>query len=106
MAEFVITATGHDNKVVSLAYIAPFAPDTGQSAGSLGATAAPAPMGAEIRADKNGLLSLTEAGVKENFAQDLSALEKDIQYAVQAPTAAALRCGLIWRVVVAREVVK
>lgn len=85
----VITATGGDHKVVSLEYIAAFAPDTGESAGSLAATA-PAPMGAGVRPDKNGFLSLTETGVKENFAHDLSAL-----YAVQAPTAAAALAGKI-----------
>jgi len=68
----VITETGNDAKVVGLVYIAAFAPDAGQSAGSLGAGVAPAPMGAEIRPDKEGYLKLTEAGVKNDFAQDLT----------------------------------
>lgn len=93
----VITAAGGDPKVVGLAYIAAFAPDTGESAGSLGATVAPASLGAEVRPDKDGFLSLTEAGVKENFAQDLSELEKDILYATQAPTAAAALANAIDR---------
>ena len=86
----VITEAGNDPTVVGLVYIAAFAPDAGQSVGSLGASAEPAPMGAEVRPDAQGYLKLTEAGVKDNFAQDLSPAEKDVLFVAQAPTAAAV----------------
>jgi pimeloyl-ACP methyl ester carboxylesterase len=84
----VITEAGNDPKVTALVYIAAFAPDAGQSVGSLGASAEPAPMGAEVRPDAQGFLKLTESGVKNDFAQDLSPTEKDLLFAAQAPTAA------------------
>lgn len=86
----VITEAGNDSKVGGLVYIAAFAPDAGQSVGSLGASAEPAPMGAEVRPDAQGYLKLTEAGVKNDFAQDLSPAEKEVLYAAQAPTAAGV----------------
>jgi pimeloyl-ACP methyl ester carboxylesterase len=91
----VITEAGNDAKVVGLVYIAAFAPDAGQSAGSLGASVAPTPLGAEIRPDKEGYLKLTEPGVKNDFAQDLTPTEKTILFAAQAPTAAAALGGAI-----------
>src|SRR5260370_30931802 len=84
----VITEAGNDPKVSALVYIAAFAPDAGQSVGSLGASAEPAPMGAEARPDSHGFLKITEAGVMNDFAQDLSPTEKDVLFAAQAPTAA------------------
>jgi pimeloyl-ACP methyl ester carboxylesterase len=82
----VITEAGNDPKVTGLVYVAAFAPDAGEPAGSLGGTVAPAPLGAEIRPDANGFLKLTKAGVFNDFAQDLTAGEKDILFAAQAPT--------------------
>jgi pimeloyl-ACP methyl ester carboxylesterase len=86
----VITEAGNDPRVSALVYIAAFAPDAGQSVNSLGAGAEPAPMGAEVRPDAQGFLKLTEAGVKNGFAQDLNPTEKDILFATQAPTAAGV----------------
>src|SRR5260370_34765712 len=60
-----------------------------ESVGSLGASVEPAPMGAEVRPDAQGYLKLTEAGVKNDFGQDLTPTEKNILFAAQAPTAAA-----------------
>ena len=40
-------------------------------------------------ARRQGFLKLTEAGVKNDFAQDLTPTEKSILFAAQAPTAAA-----------------
>jgi pimeloyl-ACP methyl ester carboxylesterase len=85
----VITEAGNDPKVSALVYIAAFAPDAGQSVGSLGASVEPAPMAAEVRPDAQGFLKLTEAGVKNDFAQDLGPTEKDVLFAAQAPTAGA-----------------
>jgi pimeloyl-ACP methyl ester carboxylesterase len=82
----VITEAGNDPKVVGLVYVAAFAPDAGESAGSLGATVAPAPMNAEIRPDASGFLKLTKVGVLDDFAQDLTKGEKNVLYAAQAPT--------------------
>jgi pimeloyl-ACP methyl ester carboxylesterase len=86
----VITEAGNDPKVTGLVYIAAFAPDAGQSVGSLGASVEPAPIATEVRPDAQGFLKLTEAGVKNDFAQDLGATEKDILFAAQAPTAASV----------------
>src|SRR5258708_2973996 len=83
----VITEAGDDPKVAGLVYIAAFAPDVGQSVGSLGASVEPAPMGAEVRPDAQSFLKLTEACVKNDFAQDLSPTKKDVLFAAQAPTA-------------------
>src|SRR5712692_10220035 len=83
----VITEAGNDAKVVGLVYIAAFAPDAGQSAGSLGASVEPAPLGSEIRPDSDGFLKLTESGVSNDFAQDASTTEKSILFAAQGPTA-------------------
>jgi pimeloyl-ACP methyl ester carboxylesterase len=63
----VFTEAGNEPKVAGLVYIAAFAPDVGQSVGSLGASVEPAPMGAEVRPDAQGFLKLTEAGVKNDF---------------------------------------
>jgi pimeloyl-ACP methyl ester carboxylesterase len=82
----VITEAGNDAKVTGLVYVAAFAPDAGESAGSLGSSVAPAPMGAEIRPDAKGFLKLTRAGVFNDFAQDLTEGDKGVLFAAQAPT--------------------
>jgi pimeloyl-ACP methyl ester carboxylesterase len=82
----VITEAGNDAKVSALVYVAAFAPDTGQSAGALNGSVAPAPMGAETKPDAQGFLSLTKAGIYDDFAQDLTDGEKAVLYAAEAPT--------------------
>jgi len=67
---------------VALVYIAAFAPDAGESAGSLGASVEPAPLGAEVRPDAEGYLKLTQSGVSDSFAQDLTDTEKLVLYSV------------------------
>jgi len=58
-------------KSTGLGQASRFRPDAGhQSVGSLGASVELAPMGAEVRPDAQ----LTEAGIKNDFAQDLSSL--------------------------------
>jgi pimeloyl-ACP methyl ester carboxylesterase len=89
----VITEAGNDPKVVGLAYISAFAPDVGQSAGSLGASVEPARLNAEIRPDEEGFLKLTESGVKNDFAQDLTPTEKSVLFAAQGPAAGAALGG-------------
>jgi pimeloyl-ACP methyl ester carboxylesterase len=55
----VITEAGNDSKVVGLVYVAAFAPDAGESVGSVGKPYPPAPLGAELRPDAEGFLSIT-----------------------------------------------
>jgi pimeloyl-ACP methyl ester carboxylesterase len=97
----VITEAGNDPKVTALVYVAAFAPDAGQSAGSLSAAVAPPPLGAEVRPDAQGFLKLTRTGVYDDFAQDVTPAEKLELYAAQAPTNAKSLGGTIstpaWR---------
>jgi pimeloyl-ACP methyl ester carboxylesterase len=109
----VITEAGNDPKVSALVYVAAFAPDAGQSAGSLNASAPPAPINAEVRPDSEGFLKLTQTGVYDDFAQDLSTAEKLELYVAQAPTnvkslggvisAAAWRSKPTWYIVAADD---
>jgi len=85
----VITEAGNDPKVVGLVYVAAFAPDNGESVGSLSAGYPPAPLGAELRADAEGFLSISPKGFAEDFAQDLPAKEIKGLWATQGPTNAA-----------------
>jgi pimeloyl-ACP methyl ester carboxylesterase len=91
----VITEAGGDPKVAGLVYVAAFAPDVGQSAGSLGASVAPTPLGSQIKPDASGFLKLTRDGVYQDFAQDLSAGEKLVIYSAQAPTNAKSLGGAV-----------
>jgi pimeloyl-ACP methyl ester carboxylesterase len=97
----VITEAGNDQKVAALVYVAAFAPDGGQSAGSLSASVPPPPMGAEVKPDSQGFLKLTKKGVYEDFAQDVTPAEKLELYSAQAPTSAKSLGGTIstpaWR---------
>jgi pimeloyl-ACP methyl ester carboxylesterase len=79
----VITEAGDDPKVAGLVYVAAFAPDLGQSAGDLNNQYPPPSGGKEIRPDANGFLQLTDKGVAEDFAQDLTASEKELIAAIQ-----------------------
>jgi pimeloyl-ACP methyl ester carboxylesterase len=82
----VITEAGNDPKVVGMVYVAAFAPDVGESVFGISALYPPAPVGAEIRHDAYGFLRLTPTGIWEDFAPDLSHLEKAILTATQGPT--------------------
>jgi len=72
----VITEAGDDPKVAGLVFVAAFAPDLGQSAGSLSAQYPPPSGSGEVRPDAGGFLQLTDKGVEENFAPDLTVAEK------------------------------
>jgi pimeloyl-ACP methyl ester carboxylesterase len=91
----VITEAGMDPEVKGLIYVAAFAPDVGESAGSLGATMEQPPMLAELRPDAEGFLKITRKGIFEGFAQDLSEAEKEIIFATQAPTSAKALGGVV-----------
>lgn len=85
----VITEAGNDPKVKGLLYVAAYAPDQGESSFSL-ATANPTPVGPELVADPTGTYyKLSDKGVREDFAQDLSFHERSILSVVQGPTGTA-----------------
>jgi pimeloyl-ACP methyl ester carboxylesterase len=81
----VISQAGNDPKVAGLVFVAAYAPDQGQSGFSL-AQANPTPIGNQIRADAFGFLKLTQAGIFQDFAPELSDREKQILLATQIPT--------------------
>ena len=85
----VITEAGNDAKVVGLVYVAAFAPDNGESVGSLSKGYPPAPLGAELRPDSEGYLSISPKGFSEDFAEDLPEKERKVLWATQGPTNAA-----------------
>ena len=91
----VINEVGTDSKVTGLVYVAAFAPDVGESAGSLGSSVPPVPMATEARPDANGFVRLTWAGVSESFAQDLPDAERTILFAAQAPTSVNSLGGVV-----------
>ncbi|WP_347558002.1 alpha/beta hydrolase [Robbsia sp. KACC 23696] len=97
----VIGEAGNDPKVARLVYIDAFAPDGGESAGTLFAQFDSAPLSAEIRPDAEGFLKLTRAGIYDLFAQDLDEDEKAIAYATQGPINGAALGGVLsqaaWR---------
>lgn len=83
----VITEGGNDPKVAGLVYVAAFAPDRGESLGSLLASVPPSPLLAETKADASGFIRLTPKGMLEDFAQDLPEVEKRDLLATQGPLA-------------------
>ncbi len=97
----VIGEAGNDPKVARLVYIDAFAPDAGESAGSLFAQFEAAPLSAEIRPDAEGFLKLTPRGISALFAQDLDTAEQAVVYATQGPINGAALGGVLtqaaWR---------
>jgi len=91
----VITEGGCDEKVVGLVYISGFAPDTGESAGSLGAGGPPTRLPEVLVPDASGFLKLSRTGVDEAFAQDLSESERALIFATQGPVSGAALGGEI-----------
>src|ERR1700740_3838277 len=69
----VITEAGDDPKVAGLVYIAAFAPDVGQSVGSLGASVEPAAPVPPIMPPVDGYLFLDQVKFHEAFASDVDA---------------------------------
>jgi pimeloyl-ACP methyl ester carboxylesterase len=89
----VITEAGNDPKVAGLVYVAAFAPDSGQSAGDLNSQYPPTPGAKEFRPDADGFLKLTDNGIAEDFAQDLTPTEKRILAAIQGQTSGPNELG-------------
>src|SRR5690242_8484492 len=81
----VIGEAGNDPKVARMVYIDAFAPDAGESAGTLFATFEAAPLNDEIRPDAQGYLKLSRDGIFKLFAQDLDEAEKAVIHATQGP---------------------
>jgi pimeloyl-ACP methyl ester carboxylesterase len=91
----VITEAGNDPKVVGLVYVAAFAPGDGESVVSIGKPYPAAPLGAELRPDSQGFLSVTAKGIAEDFAQDLPKTEREVLTATQGPTNGAAFGGTV-----------
>lgn len=83
----VITGAGHAPNVVSLVYVAAFAPDDGDSLSSIFARRAPPPGAAVIRPDKDGFLWLQADKFRDNFGQDLDETEALVMAVTQKPIA-------------------
>lgn len=91
----VIGQAGNDPKVTRLVYIDAFAPDAGESAGSLFAQFETVPLNAEIRPDAEGFLSLTSEGIATLFAQDLDPVAQAVVHATQGPINGAALGGTL-----------
>lgn len=81
----VITEAGADPKVVALVYVAAFAPEVGESGADQGKNFPPAPLGQHFVPDPDGMLWISETGVRTAFAQDVTPAEAGVIYATQAP---------------------
>jgi pimeloyl-ACP methyl ester carboxylesterase len=86
----VITEAGNHPKVAGLVYVAAFAPEEGETLAGLAQNFPTPPLFSELRPIEDGFLLLTPKGVTEDFAQDLSAEEKQTMIATQAATQGAL----------------
>jgi pimeloyl-ACP methyl ester carboxylesterase len=99
----VITAAGNTGQVRGLVFIAAFAPDVSESAASLLTLVPKAPLAGEMLSDPDGYIKLTAKGIREDFAQDLTATEKMALLASQAPTSINALSGAIgdcaWRTI-------
>jgi pimeloyl-ACP methyl ester carboxylesterase len=84
----VMTQAGNDPKVAGLVYVAAFAPAEGESPFDL-AIANPTPALQQLQQDQFGFLTLTPAGIREDFAPDLSDTEQTVLAATQGPTGVA-----------------
>lgn len=86
----VITEAGNNPKVARLVYVAAFGPDTGESLGTTAKSFASPAVAPEVKPFVDGFLVLTKKAVYEDFAQDLTLVEKQVLTAAQAPTAASV----------------
>lgn len=86
----VITEAGNDSKVVSLVYVAAFAPDAGQSITDISKGFAKPAGFDQLQPQPDGFLLLSPKGIEDDFAQDLTASEKARVVAAQPKTAGAI----------------
>lgn len=84
---FVITQAGNDERVSGLVYVAALAPNTDESMMDLMSKyGSPSPHFQE----QNGFVWISQAGVDQVLAQDLSPAQRASLYAAQTPPAVAL----------------
>lgn len=84
----VITEAGNDPKVSALVYVAAFAPDAGETSAQQGERFPVAP-GLQRLQERDGFLSLSQATVAADFAQDLGPSGRREVFAHQLPLKAA-----------------
>ena len=96
----VITEAGNDPQVAGLVYVAAFAPAEGESPFQLTVDSLP-PFLQNVQPDQFGFLKLTDTGIRQDFAPDLSDSEQTVLAATQGPTSVASLSGVIsapaWR---------
>ena len=83
----VITQAGNAEKVISLVYVAAFAPDAGETTLDLVKTAPPAPENGILPPDEKGFIYYDKAKFHAGFAADVSKEKADFMCASQAPIA-------------------
>ena len=97
----VITQAGNDGKVAGLVHAAAFAPAEGESPLDLTLATLP-PFLQHVQQDQFGFLKLTPAGIREDFAPDLSDSEQTVLAATQGPTSLVALSAAIstpaWRI--------
>lgn len=86
----IITVAGDNPKVKGLVYVAAFAPDEAETLAGLAQPFGATPLFAEINPIADGFLLLTAKGVREDFAQDLTAEETSTMFATQGATQGAI----------------
>jgi pimeloyl-ACP methyl ester carboxylesterase len=98
----VITEAGNHDKVAALVYVAAFAPDKGESVGSLSANPPAGAVAPPILPPQDGFLALDRAGFAEAFAADVPAKESSFMADSQVPWGLGAVGGVIgepaWRV--------
>lgn len=83
----VITEAGTHEKVRALVYVSAFAPSVGESINDLFAPYPQPEWFGAVSSDSGGFLRISDAGIAEYFAQDLSDEEQALVAAVQTPFA-------------------
>src|SRR5471030_1673908 len=84
----IVTEAGDDPKVAALVYVAAFSGAEGQSTGELVNAHSKPPALETIRDDGNGFVYVTEQGMIENVAPDLTQVEARTMAVTQGPLAA------------------
>jgi pimeloyl-ACP methyl ester carboxylesterase len=80
----VITQAGNDPKVIGLVYLAAYAPDLGESLAAVSANAPQTEL-SKYLVPSGGFIFISEEGVKNAFAVDLSPKQQALVYATQTP---------------------
>jgi pimeloyl-ACP methyl ester carboxylesterase len=80
----VITQAGNDPKVVGLVYLAAYGPDSGESVSAVSANAPQTEL-TKYLVPSGGSVFISEEGVKNVFANELSPKQQALVYATQTP---------------------